>query len=210
MKTQHLLPSEPAPHKLADWLHQQFLGRVAPGEPKGGGPWAEPALSTVLTQGLPAPAELKFTRHEIESGRIGAAVDRLMGLSDTPLVAARNASQLKLAFAGYQHDAKEVAQIPEIAQFFQAVTAHWPYWMHFLSPQADNIATLLNLTFNPVVVKVHGQRVYSRIELSQPAMAVFQTMIRATINLHDTLQAPLQVTRTMGAQLRHGLCLVLS
>ena len=82
--------------------------------------------------------------------------------------------------------------------------------MLFLSPQADNMATLLSLTFTPLIVNVDGKRVNSHIELSEPAIASFQTMAHATIHLHNAMAAPQHITHTMGLQLRHALCLVLA
>lgn len=201
---------EPPPHQLADWLHQQFLNRAAPTGLSSNGPWPDSNLAGALTRATLPTMDLTFTRRDVEQGRVGSAVDRLMDLSDTPLACARNCSRMRLAFTGYARDPQEIAQIPEIAHYFQAITAQWPYWMHFLSPQADNIATLLNLTFKPLSVKVEGERVNSRIELSEPALSNFQNMARATINLHNGMGAPQHITLTMGSQLRHALCLLLA
>lgn len=201
---------EPPPHHLADWLHQHFLSRAAPPEFPGHSPWMNSNLSNSLTRAVLPIIDLAFTRREVESARVGSAVDRLMGLTDTPLACAQNLSRMRLAFTGYEQEQHEIAQIPEIAHYFQAITAHWPYWMHFLNPQADNLATLLNLTFKPLSVKVDGGRVSSRIELTEPAISNFQKMARATINLHNGMDAPQHVTLTLGSQLRHALCLLLA
>ncbi|MFC6282103.1 MULTISPECIES: hypothetical protein [Polaromonas] len=203
-------PSPPPPHKLADWLHQQFLQRAAPPAYDGPSPWADSNLSSALTRAVLPTIDLTFTRREVESGRIGSAVDRLMALTDTPMACAQNMSRLRLAFSGYNREPHEIAQIRAIAHFFQAITTQWPYWMHFLSPQADNMATLLSLNFNPLIVNVQGERVNAHIELSEPAIANFQTMAQATINLHNAMAAPQHITQTMGSQLRHALCLVLA
>jgi len=201
---------EPPPHQLADWLHQQFLNRAAPTSLTSHGPWPDSNIAGAPNRATLPTLELIFARRDVEQGKVGAAVDRLMDLSDTPVACARNCSRMRLAFAGYARNPLEIAQIPEIAHYFQAITAQWPYWMHFLSPQADNIATLLNLTFKPLSVKVEGKRVYSRIELTEPALSNFQNMARATINLHNGMGAPQPITLTMGSQLRNALCLLLA
>lgn len=210
MNKQRHPPSEPPPHQLADWLHQQFLHRPAPPDFHGTSPWADSNLASALTRAVLPAMDLTFTRQDVESARIGSAVDRLMSLTDTPQACARNLSRLRLAFSGYNREPHEIAQMREIAHYFQAITCHWPYWMHFLSPQADNMATLLSLTFTPLIVRVDGQRVNSHIELSEPAIANFQNMARATIHLHNAMAAPQHITQTMGSQLRHALCMVLA
>lgn len=205
MKNKH-----PAPHHLADWLHQQFLSRVAPPPSDGPSPWPESNLSSALTHAVLPPIELVFSRQEVMSARVGPAVDRLMTLTDTPVACAQNLSRLRLVFSGYKHEQQEIAQIRDIAHYFQAITAQWPYWLHFLSPQADNLATLLSLTFVPLAINVDGDRVKSRIELTDTAIANFQRMATATLNLHNAMAAPQHITQTMGSQLRHALCLVLT
>lgn len=210
MNRKHTIPSEPPPHKLADWLHQPFLRRAAPPDFNGPSPWPHSNLASALTRAVLPAIELTFTRQDVERARVGSAVDRLMSMTDTPLACAQNLSRLRLAFSGYNREPHEIAQIREIAHYFQAITSHWPYWMHFLSPQADNMATLLSLTFTPLIVNVDGERVNSHIELSEPAIASFQTMAHATIHLHNAMAAPQHITQTMGSQLRHALCLVLA
>lgn len=210
MNTKPSTYPDPPPHQLADWMHQQFINRAAPSHMSSNGPWPDSNLAHVLSHSSQTPIDLTFSRHEVKQGRVGAAIDRLMDLTDTPSACARNLSRMRLAFTGYERYQLEIAQIPEIAHYFQAITAHWPYWMHFLSPQADNIATLLNLTFKPLSVKVDGCRVNSHILLTEPAILNFQNMTRATINLHNCMGAPQHITATMGSQLRHALCLLLA
>jgi hypothetical protein len=210
MSNNHPDPTEPRPHQLADWLHHQFLRRAAPPALSGPSPWPDSNLYSTLTHAVRPPIDLDFSRQDVKSARVGSALDRLMTLTDTPLACAQNASRLRLVFTGYEQERKEIAQIHDIAHYFQAITAHWPYWMHFLSPQVDNMATLLNLTFIPMAIDVDGDRVYSRLELSDKGIASFQKMTMATINLHNTMAAPLHITTTMGLQLRQALCQVLT
>ena len=210
MNTKPSIDSEPPPHQLADWLHQQFLNRAAPANLTNHGPWTDSSLAGALTLAKLPTIDLNFARRDVENGRIGAAVDRLMDLSDTPVACANHLSRMRLAFSGYGRDTLEIAQITEIAHYFKQITTQWPYWLHFLSPQADNIATLINLTFKPISVKVEGDLVKSRIEMSEQALSNFQNMTRATINLHNCMGAPQHITLTMGTQLRHALCLLLA
>jgi hypothetical protein len=210
MNPKHTTPPEPPPHKLADWLHQHFLRRAAPPDHEGPSPWHDSNLRNSMLHTVLPPHDLTFTHQEVRSGRVGAAVDRLMDLTDTPQACAQNMSRFRLAFSGYSTSPHELAQIPDVASFFQKVTEQWPYWLHFLSPQPENMATLLNLTFTPINVDVKGDLVRSRIEISESSIANFQTMGRATTHLHNAMGAPKQITQTMGAQLRHALCLVLA
>jgi hypothetical protein len=202
-------PSNPAPHQLADWLHQQFLSRTAPPAFEGPNPWNDAQALRARTA-VADPIDLAITSRDLRSQRVGSIVDRLMSLSDTPVACATFQSRFRLVFEGYSSQPHEIVQIPEISHYFQLVTQQWPYWLHFLSPQAHNMCTLLNLTFKPLSVKVDGDRVISRLDLADPAMASFQNMVQATLNLHNAMGAPKEVSLKLGNQLRHALCVLLA
>ena len=199
--------SDPPPHHLADWLHQQFRARASQPPPAGPQqPTPDATFWELASATDDAPTPLVFTRLEIERGHIGHAVDRLMNLSDTALSCAQNRSRMRIYIQGYE----DFSQYPGTLQFFHEVTALWPYWLHFMEPSANNLATLLRLTFKSA--SVHRGPIFhtSALQRSDHAMRTFETMAHATIELHNTMGMPISVTTTMGQALRHGLCEVLA
>jgi hypothetical protein len=203
--------SDPPPHHLADWLHQQFRARAST-PPPGGPQQATPDATfwELASAADDAPRPLVFTRQEIENGKIGHAVDRLMNLSDTALSCAQNRSRMRIYIQGYEEDCADFSQFPNALHFFYDVTAQWPYWLHFLQPNADNLATLLRLTFK--TVGVHRGPLFhtNALQRSDTALKTFETMTRATIQLHNTMGMPHSVTNSMGLALRNALCEVLA
>ena len=185
---------------LGHWMEQTFLERTGPPAFAGRNPWVDAAVPDVLQKITLSPRHFLITRKEIMNGQVGPVVQRLMDLTDTPLACAQHTSRLRLAFVGYHKDKQEVGQIRAIAAFFQKVNEQWPYWMHFLDPQPDDIATLLSLIFIPSEVRVEGMRVYARIPLDPPGLKVFKAMARSTLVLHDAMAAPASVTHRMGAR----------
>ena len=88
---------------------------------------------------------LAVSREEIERGTVGDAVDRLMQLSDDPDVARHAQGRLALWVSGYDHDARELGQIPEVCAFFREIDAHWGHWLHFLDETSGQLPLLLTL-----------------------------------------------------------------
>lgn len=92
-------------------------------------------------------AAILFTRAEVEAGRVGSAVERLMLLSDNAGHVRRFAGRVVLMFGGYDDDARPLVQVPECVRFFRDVDAQWCYWLHFLLPDPEllRLALLLQL-----------------------------------------------------------------
>lgn len=88
---------------------------------------------------------MEFSRPVVASGLIGDALDRLLQLSDSAEHVRRFGSSMTFVFLGYDHDPRELYEIPECRAFFQQLTREWPYWLHFLEKDADSIGLVLRL-----------------------------------------------------------------
>lgn len=77
-------------------------------------------------------AVIMITKREVLAGVIGDLVDRLMVFSEDASLARKFMGRMILTFDGYNHDARELTEIPEVVRFFVTVTEEWPYWLHFL------------------------------------------------------------------------------
>ena len=75
---------------------------------------------------------VRFSRREVEAGRVGDAVDRLMSLSDTARRVRRFEGAVMIEFADYDFDDREIPAIPECRDFFRAISENWSHWFHYL------------------------------------------------------------------------------
>lgn len=92
-----------------------------------------------------------LSRREIEGGRVGHTIDRLMALSDDPVLARRYEGRVHLVFAGY--GGTQPHQNATCRRFFRALTDQWPYWFHFLERQEGSLRLALLLLVR--VTEVH-------------------------------------------------------
>jgi hypothetical protein len=109
-------------------------------------------------------AALCLTRREVEAGLVGSAVERLMELSDSPAYVERFEASVILVIEGYEHDPRELWQIPEVCIFMRAVTKQWPYWAWFAMPQAGVPALVLSLLVDTVLVHNDAGRISAMAE----------------------------------------------
>lgn len=130
-------------------------------------------------------AVIVFTRAEIEAGRVGSAVERLLLFSDDAVQVRRFAGRVVLMFNGYDADPRALPQIPECVRFFRNVDSQWSYWLHFLLPDPE-VLRLAVLLIVDVQVSARGQ-VEVGYELRDPAQlaGVLDRWFTAMNALHD-------------------------
>lgn len=80
---------------------------------------------------------------DIANGKVDEVVDRLKRLSADPRLAARLEDCAELVIDGYSRDPRELYEIPEVRTFFRAVTARWPYWLHFVNVGGESVRNVL-------------------------------------------------------------------
>lgn len=101
---------------------------------------------------------LAISRQEIERGHVGDAADRLLQITDDPALALHAVDRLVLWVSGYDDDPRELGQIPEVRAFFQALHAHWPYWLAYLNEEGGQLPLLLSLLVPMRLVAVRGDQ----------------------------------------------------
>jgi hypothetical protein len=60
---------------------------------------------------------------------------KLSAITDDPERAWSLRHRMAFMVEGYDDDARELYEIPEVCTFFRVLTAQWPYWWHFLTAQ---------------------------------------------------------------------------
>lgn len=97
-------------------------------------PPSEPTLS-----GLADPLTVVITRQEVEAADVTSTLDVLNGWirgSNRPV---ELSGQLMLAIDGYDDDARELWQIPEVRCYIYELDQRFPYWFFFANPHSDTL-----------------------------------------------------------------------
>lgn len=128
---------------------------------------------------------LVISREEVMNPRVGRCVDDLMHLSGSRERTEQFAGAVLFVFEGWDHDPREIHAIPECRAFLSALTAQWPYWMHFLAPIPDLWAVMLLSLIPPSKpVPLPGGRIGRAFDA--PALrALLTNQTNAMNNLHQ-------------------------
>lgn len=145
-------------------------------------------------------------REEYQSGRIGPLIDRLMAWTDDHQLCAKAFRTFDLRIVGASVPfVNRGEQDEQIRNYFKNVSAHWPYWLHFLKPGPENLASLLHLVFETHHVHLAGKDVRSQILISERNMVELQRLVRTTLNLHTQLQFNQRKTQQLGSDLTRSI-----
>ncbi len=95
-----------------------------------------------LRPGVTEPVVLMISRRQVESADIASVLIKLK-----PFLAAREDAwlyrgQMSLVVDGYNEDAREIIDIPEVRAFLQLLNEQWPYWAFFFNQVDDSIKLL--------------------------------------------------------------------
>lgn len=124
------------------------------------------------------------SRRDIERGLSGDIVDRLMTLSDSPALFDRFEDRLVLWVSGYDHDPRELWQIPEVCRFFRAVDAQWNFWVHFAMCQGGVPSLITSLLCDSEVVASDNKQVQSGFVDEAEGNALLDRLEAATRHLY--------------------------
>ena len=76
---------------------------------------------------------LYITKPEVDAGKVGDIVDRLMCFSDRADFTRKFAHRIHLCVDGYNDDPRELSEIPEVVTLFRHIDEAWPYALHFFA-----------------------------------------------------------------------------
>lgn len=88
---------------------------------------------------------LTIPRAHVEDGDTTLALQQLGFMTESRELAERWEGQVSFVFDGWQDDPRETAEIPEVRDYFVALTDSWPYWLHFGEKVGDTIPHVLRL-----------------------------------------------------------------
>ena len=124
-----------------------------------------------LRPGVSEPVVLMISRREVEAADLASVLSRLKVFLATREDAWRYRGQMTLVVDGYNHDPRELVDIPEVRSLLRRLEAEWPYWAFFFNQVDDSIKLLLSC--------VAGSRYLGRGAVEMDADLVAAAMARA-------------------------------
>ena len=124
-----------------------------------------------LRPGVQEPVVLLISRREVEQADLPSVLSRLKVLLANREDAWRYRGQMTLVVDGYNHDPRELVDIPEVRSLLRRLEAEWPYWAFFFNQVDDSIKLLLSC--------VAGSRYLGRGAVEMDADLVAGAMARA-------------------------------
>lgn len=101
---------------------------------------------------------LQITRRDIEYTFIAPALERLMVMTDSVEKVRLYRASLMFQVSGYDHDPRELPEIPEVRTYFRALTQQWPHWLWFLARGTGCLTLLLSILCDVEIVRLgNGQ-----------------------------------------------------
>lgn len=97
-----------------------------------------------LRPGVQEPVVLLISRREVEQADLASVLSRLKVFLATREDAWRYRGQMTLVVDGYNHDPRELVDIPEVRTLLRRLEAEWPYWAFFFNQVDDSIKLLLS------------------------------------------------------------------
>lgn len=97
-----------------------------------------------LRPGVQEPVVLLISRREVEQADLPSVLSRLKVFLATREDAWRYRGQMTLVVDGYNHDPRELVDIPEVRTLLRRLEAEWPYWAFFFNQVDDSIKLLLS------------------------------------------------------------------
>lgn len=92
-------------------------------------------------------------RESVVTRDIQPLLQKLTWLSSSREACLHWEGKLTFFFQGWDDDPRETAEIADIRAYFQAVTAQWPYWLHFSEKVGDTVFHVLRLLCEGLYVR---------------------------------------------------------
>jgi hypothetical protein len=82
------------------------------------------------------------SRTDVEAADPTSTLNVLSRLLESPEIAKNYHERVDIAFHGYDHDRRELFEIPEVREFVARLDASFPYWLFFLSKHSTGLQAL--------------------------------------------------------------------
>lgn len=100
------------------------------------------------------------SKEEVEAGNISSSLRTLNRLIESPSTARQFAERVDIAFHGYDHNAVELFEMPEVRSFVHKLDEKFPYWLFFLSKYHAGLQCLLLCLLPPFLTETARAEVF--------------------------------------------------
>lgn len=107
---------------------------------------------------------LDITRDKIEKMETASLMERLLIFVDRVENVRLYKHSMTFQISGYDHDPRELCEIPEVRRFFAAVTQEWPFFVWFLARKMGSVALYFSLMCDVEVVRQKKKMVGMRFK----------------------------------------------
>ena len=95
-----------------------------------------------LRKGVTDPVVLMISRRQVEQQDLASVLDALKLFTANREDAWLYRGQMSLVVDGYNHDPRDLVDIPEVRSLLKRLGAEWPYWGFFFNQVDDSIKIL--------------------------------------------------------------------
>lgn len=107
------------------------------------------------------PLVVVVSRDEVEARDMSSVIDTLKSCLAPPEHALNLFEKLDIAFHGYDHDPRELFEIPEVRNYVSALDHEFPFWLFFLTKNGLGLQCLMLCFMPPYLTEEARQHVFS-------------------------------------------------
>lgn len=101
-----------------------------------------------------------ISREEVESQNINEALGTLNRLLESPETARAYKENVDISFSGYDDDARELFEIPEVRNFVFQLDVKFPFWLFFLTKFGLGLQSLFFCMMPPFLTEEAKARIF--------------------------------------------------
>jgi hypothetical protein len=103
------------------------------------------------------PVAFVISREEVEAQNMSSVLPALKSLVQSPDRALEYFENVDIAFHGYNDDARELFEIPEVREYVHKLDGEFPFWLFFLTKYGLGLQCLM-LCFMPPYLTEEARR----------------------------------------------------
>jgi hypothetical protein len=105
------------------------------------------------------PLVIVISRDEVEAGDTSPALGVLQQLRQSPESAKEFFERVDIAFHGYDHDSRELFEIPDVRAYSYQLDEQFPFWLFFLSKRHLGLQCMLFCFLPPYLTEEARARI---------------------------------------------------
>ena len=153
-------------------------------------------MSQRLRPAVTEPVFLMVSRRQVETCDVDEPLQLLCAMTANRHTALEYCGRISLVIDGYNHDPRELFEVPEVRAFFKRLDQQWPYWFFFLS-QADESIKLLESCLCETIEVIPG---VASIDLDQ-----MERVLARHFGAMDRLREELKLPEETCAEIAEGV-----